>query len=58
LKTRWFAEDPRKIWSNPIVIAEDEIAMSQGSDYRKMIQAECSQNQKLKSEELNEHLRR
>jgi hypothetical protein len=43
LKIRWFAEDPRKILANPTVIAEDEITMSQGSDYRKMIQAECSQ---------------
>jgi hypothetical protein len=30
LKIRWFAEDPRKIWSNPSVIAEDEISMIPG----------------------------
>jgi len=30
LKPRWFAEDPHKIWTNPIVIAEDEISMIPG----------------------------
>lgn len=30
LKIRWFAEDPRKIWTNPPVIAEDEISMIPG----------------------------
>jgi len=52
LKIRWFAETPRKIWTNPLVYAEDEISIIPGFGLPDGIfKLNMFTNQKLKSEE-------